>query len=79
VAKLRRPAGLQPIKKLQKKAERQGRHVPSAKTITKARRLTAVANAKAKSGHGSPGVLRTSKAARRAAKELKKLKKLGLT
>ncbi len=72
LAKLGRPAGLQPIKQIQKKARVQGREVPSAKTITKARRLTAVANAKAKSGHGSPSVLRGSKAARRAARKLKR-------
>ncbi len=69
VAKLSRPAGLQPIKQIQKKARVQGKKVHSAKALTKARRQNTVLNAKAKSGHGSPSVLRASKAARRAARE----------
>ncbi len=79
VAKLGRPAGLQPIQQIHEKARVQGKELQPAKTIVKARRRAAVTNAKAKSGHGSPGVLKTSKAARRAARELKKLQKLGLT
>ncbi len=78
VAKLGGPAGLKPIKQIQKKAETQGRHVRSAEAIAKCREQATANIAKVKSGHGSPGALRTSKAARKAARELKKLQKLGL-
>jgi hypothetical protein len=72
MAKLRRPAGLQPIQQIHEKARVQGKELQPAKTIVKARRRATVAYAKAKSGHGSPGVLKASKAARKAARELKK-------
>jgi hypothetical protein len=64
VAKLGRPAGLQTIKQNQKKARVQGRRVRSAKAMTKAKEQGAVNRSKAKSDHGSPSVLRDSKAAR---------------
>ncbi len=69
---------LKPIMQIQKKASDQGRWVPTAKIIAKCREHGIANAAKAKSGHGSQGVLRQSKAARKAARELKKLQKLGL-